>query len=89
MAGGREFIHVAHLEGLAAVGMVKRFWTEDCLAPNRKKVVAELTDGRIVETRCTDVRGVKKIIYYLGEQRRLSRLVVEEGHVDFEEVFEE
>lgn len=89
MAGGREFMHVAHLEGLAAVGMVKRFWTEECLAPNRKKVVAELVDGRVVETKCTDTRGVKKIIYYLAEQRRLSGLVVEEGHVDFEEVFEE
>ncbi len=74
---GAEPIHVAHLEGLAANGFVKRFWVEECSEwPGRKRVYAELADGRVVVTKCIDGRGVKKVIYYLAEAKRLASIVV-------------
>jgi len=85
----RRRVHVAHLEGMAAIGRVRRFWTEDCGSAKRRRVVAELENGEVVETRCTDHRGVKKIVMYLAEASRLSGVVVSGQHVDFEEVFED
>jgi hypothetical protein len=86
---GERFVHVAHLEGLAAIGRLKRFRVEECGSSRRKRIVAETVDGETLVTRCIDYRGVKKVVYYLSEAKRLSGLVVSGPHVDFEEVFEE
>jgi len=85
----RRFVHVAHLEGLAAVGMVRRFWTEECGSSKRKKVVAVLDNGEVVETKCSDYRGVKKIVMYLAEANRLHSVLVTDNIVDFDEVYED
>jgi len=55
----------------------------------RRKVVAVLDSGEVVETRCIDYRGVKKVVLYLAEAGRLSGIVVTGGSVDFDEVFED
>jgi hypothetical protein len=85
----RKTLHVAHLEGLAAVGKVSKFWVEECGSSRRKKVVAMLEDGEVVETRCIDYRGVKKVVLFLAEASRLSPLIVTKDVVDFDEVYEE
>lgn len=87
--GVARFVHVAHLEGLAAVGKLKSFRIEDCGTGKRKKIIAETVDGETLVTRCIDYRGVKKVVYYLAEAKRLSNTIVTGGIVDFEEVFEE
>ena len=89
-SGDAEFVHVAHLEGMAALGMIERYWTEPCDFPGAKRVHAITRDGRHLVTKCIDERGVKKVVSYLAEARRLSGLVVEEGEFEEkEEVFEE
>ncbi len=77
MAAERKFIHVAHLEGLASVGKVERFWVEDCRYPGFRKIVAKTVDGEVVETKCIDERGAKKVILYLQYAKNMSGLVVE------------
>ncbi len=86
---GARFVHVAHLEGLAAVGRLKSFRIEECGTTRRKRIIAETVDGETLVTRCIDYRGVKKVVYYLAESKRLSNTVVTGDTVDFEEVFEE
>ncbi len=84
------FIHVAHLEGLAAVGLVVKFWAEDCDAPGFKRVHALTRDGKHFVTKCIDERGYKKVVYYLAEAKRMAPLVVEGvDSGEREEVFEE
>ncbi|NOZ88424.1 MAG: hypothetical protein GXO15_00680 [Crenarchaeota archaeon] len=88
--GEPEFVHVAHLEGLAYVGLVERFWGEDCGVPGWKRVHAVTRDGRHLVTKCIDERGYRKVVAALAEARRLAPLVVEGVEEEVrEEVFVE
>lgn len=77
MAGERKFIHVAYLEGLASVGKIARFWTEDCRYPGFKRIVAETVNGEVLETKCIDWRGAKKVILYMQYAKNTAKLMVE------------
>jgi hypothetical protein len=77
VVGERRFIHVAYLEGLASVGKIARFWVEDCRYPGFRKIVAETTDGEILETKCIDWRGAKKVILYIQYAKNMAKLMVE------------
>ena len=69
-------VHVAHLEGLAAVGMIEKYWFEDCDYPGARRVHAITVDGEHLVTKCIDERGAKKVALYLAETRRLAPIVV-------------
>ncbi len=84
---GYERIHVAHLEGLVALGKAKRYWWEKCDVPNMVKFYVETRDGKIYETKCIDERGAKKVITYLGLASKLSKDVVLDIEVNKDEVF--
>ena len=76
MSDGPRFVHVSHLEGLAAVGMIKRYWFEDCDYPGARRVHAITIEGEHLVTKCIDERGAKKVALYMAEAGRLAPLVV-------------
>ncbi|WP_168371315.1 hypothetical protein [Pyrodictium occultum] len=90
MTEQRRRIHVAYMEGMAALGLIKRFWAEDCDAPGMRRIIAEDVNGVQYETKCIDSRGAKKVILYLANGSRYSRDLVLTGEFDEfeEEVFE-
>ena len=67
------------LEGLAAVGKVKRYWEEDCGTPLRKKIYVETSGGEVYHTPCIDHRAAKKVILAIAEYIRLSTIIVQRG----------
>jgi hypothetical protein len=71
-----EQVHVAHLEGLTAIGYVEKYWTEECNYPGAKRIHAITKEGKHLITKCIDERGLKKVILYLAEAKRLSPLLV-------------
>ena len=72
-----ESIHVAHLEGLASIGLIKRSRVEECMYPNMGRIVAETVDGKTYITKCVDARGLRKVIMYLQYALNLSNIIVE------------
>ena len=82
----RKFIHVAYLEGLASVGLLKSFRVEDCKYPGFKRVVAEASDGTVYETKCIDERGARRVIMYLRYAMNLAPAIVEGEALGGEEV---
>lgn len=66
------------LEGLAAVGKVKRYWEEDCGTPLRKRIYVETNEGKIYYTPCIDHRAAKKVVLALAEYMRLSTIIVQQ-----------
>ncbi len=75
------------MEGLVALGLAKRYWWEECDAPNMIKFFVETNDNEIYETKCIDARGAKKVITYLGISSKLSKDLVLDIEVDKEEIF--
>ncbi|WP_317896463.1 hypothetical protein [Pyrofollis japonicus] len=80
-------IPVAHLEGLVAVGLAKRYWWEKCDTPGMTRFFVETKDGKIYETKCVDDRGARKVITYLSFISRHNKDLVLDIVVDKEEVF--
>ncbi len=81
VTGARAMVEekpVPFIEGLAAVGKVKRFWEEECGTPLRRRVLVETVDGEVYATPCTDHRAVKKIVLVLAEYKRISNIIVQE-----------
>jgi len=91
MTGQRRRLYVAQLEGMAAVGLVKSYWLEDCGIPGMKRVIIEDNSGAVYETKCIDYRAAKKVIMYLANAIQYSSDIVrgESDVEDKEEVFEE
>ena len=80
-------IHIAHLEGLVALGLAKRYWWEKCDTPSMMRFFVETHDGKVYRTKCVDSRGARKVITYLGIVSKLSEDIVLDIEVDKEEVF--
>ncbi|RUM47063.1 MAG: hypothetical protein DSY37_03725 [Hyperthermus sp.] len=70
-------VHVSHLEGMAAVGLVEKYWLEDCDYPRAKRVYAVTVTGELLSTKCVDERAAKKIALYMAEATRLSKTLVQ------------
>jgi len=90
MTRQRRHVYVTQIEGMAAVGLLKKYWVEECDTPGMKRIVAEDEEGVQYETRCVDSRAAGKIILYLADASKYSRDVVAvDNMVEKDEVFEE
>ncbi len=69
-------MHLAHLEGLAAVGKLRSFQVKECAGSARVKIIAVDDEGNMYETMCLDARGAKRLIRVLEEYLSLSKLLV-------------
>ena len=74
----KKEVPVVFIEGLAAVGKIKKYWEEDCDTGLRRRVYVETFEGDILYTPCIDHRAIKKVILVLSEYKRISSLIVEE-----------
>jgi hypothetical protein len=75
---GVKIIPVAHLEGMASLGLIEKYWVEDCDYSGAKRFHAITKDGEHVATKCVDERGAKKVELYLLLAKQLSSELVEE-----------
>jgi hypothetical protein len=83
-------MYVTQIEGMAAVGLVKRYWIEDCNVPGMKRVVVEDETGTQYETKCIDSRAVKRVVLYLGDASKYSKdVVVNIDVLEKDEIFDE
>ncbi|BES81343.1 hypothetical protein [Pyrodictium abyssi] len=90
MTRQRRRVYVTQIEGMAAIGLLRKYWVEDCDTPGMKRIVAEDEEGVTYETRCVDYRAAKKVILYLADASKYSRDVVAvDNMVEKDEVFDE
>jgi len=75
---GVKVIPVAHLEGMASLGLIEKYWIEDCDYGGAKRFHAITKDGEHVTTKCVDERGAKKVELFLLLAKQLSSELVEE-----------
>ncbi len=71
-------IPVVHLEGMASLGLIEKYWVEDCDYSGAKRFHAITKHGEHVVTKCVDDRGAKKVELYLLLAKQLSNELVEE-----------
>lgn len=73
-----RIVPVAHLEGMASLGLIREYWVEDCGYEQARRIHAVTKDGEHLVTKCIDMRGAKKVELYLALARQASSDLVEE-----------